>query len=190
VKIYFVRHGEATHLEEDWHKNRISRKEFIKKMIEWENVNLTELGKSQAVDVAEKLPNDYKFIYSSPLPRTTQTADRLNIHHKEVHIIHDLKEIVTTPPRIFMFMKLSIYTWIYICIISSIFNGQIFRITKKARKLYKYFRETNTDIVVVSHAMRIRSFVYYAYFVPGLKVIKEDFTPCGVSAILFCEKDI
>jgi len=183
MKIYFVRHGEATHLEEDWHKSRISRKEFIKKMIEWEHVTLTELGKSQAINVANNLPNDYKCIYTSPLLRTKQTADRLNVLNKEVHIIHDLKEIVTTPPKIFMFMKLSIFTWIHICIVFSLLKGQVFRMTKKAKRLYNFFFEINEDIVVVSHAMRIRSFVYYAYFIPKLKVVKKDFSTCGISVI-------
>ena len=183
MKIYFVRHGEASHLEEDWYKVKISRKEYIKKMIEWEHVDLTEQGRAQAANAVQKLPNNYKYIYSSPLQRTRQTAELLNVFDKKIQCVHDLKEIVTTPPKIFMFNRLSIYTWIWICIIFSLLNGHVFRIIKKTRKLYKILLNKNEDMVVVSHAMRIRSFVFYAHFMPGLKVTAKDFSTCGVSVV-------
>lgn len=188
MKIYFIRHGEATHLEEDWLKVRFSRKAFIKKMIEWEYVNLTKNGENQAKEIAKILPKSYKFIYTSPLPRTIQTTKILNIHHKPVFNIHGLKEIVTSPPRFLNIFSLPIWIWIYICIISSLFNGVIFKIINDTRDIYKCLLATESDIVIVSHSMRIRAFVYLAYFLPSLQVASKDFSPCGISVV--CTKRV
>jgi len=183
MNIYFIRHGEADHLKEDWYWKLFTRKEFILKMIEWENVNLTEQGYSQAESLSKRLPRNYKLIYSSPLPRTRQTANKINIHNKVILYDNSLKEIITSPPKIFSFIKLPIIVWIYICIIVSLFNGQFIKFFNQCRDIYKIILTHDDDILVVSHTMRIRTLIYYAYLCPKLKVLSTNYNTCGVSVI-------
>jgi broad specificity phosphatase PhoE len=117
------------------------------------------------------------------LPRTQQTAELLNINNKEIIYIDDLKEIITYPPKFFFLKRLPIIVWIYICIFSCLFDGNLFRVIKETKELYKTLLSGKDDIIVVSHAMRIRSFIYYAYFCPSLRVRVKDFTPCGVTIV-------
>lgn len=71
MKIYFVRHGQTNynlmHLCND--DPRV-------------NVHLTELGKQQAREVAERLKSTpLELVITSELPRTKETADIINIYH-------------------------------------------------------------------------------------------------------------
>ena len=188
MNIYFIRHGEADHLKEDWYRQFLTRKEFIIKMIEWENVNLTNTGHDQAIQLSKQLPRNYKLIMSSPLPRTKQTANILNIHNRVILFDNNLKEIVTSPPKFLKYLKLPIIIWIYICIIVSLFNGHTLKLISQCKDIYKNLLVHNDDIIVVSHTMRIRTLIYYAKFCPKLKVLTKDFSTCGVSIV--CRKAI
>lgn len=188
MKIYFIRHGEADHLKENWHSRLLNRKQFIKKMMEWEYVNLTENGVHQAKTLSKIIPKNYRLIVSSPLPRTKQTANYINIANKKIIFDNMLKEIITSPPGFLKLVRLPIIVWIYICILSSIINGHIFKLINQCREIYKLLLSYDEDIIVVSHTMRIRTLIYFAYFCPCLKVLSTNYKTCGVSVV--CKKAI
>ncbi len=77
MKIYFIRHGQSNYNQ----KNLCNDDPSI-------DVHLTELGKRQAKEAAEKL-KDKKFdvIYVSELPRTLETAKIINkFHNAEIKV--------------------------------------------------------------------------------------------------------
>jgi len=188
MNIFFIRHAQAEHLQEDWKKVKITRNDFIEKMHTWEGVELTEEGINQAYNLANSMKFNYKCIFSSPLPRSTKTAEIINIKQKKAATLDLLKEIITYPPAFLGRLRFSIMTWIYICIICSIFNGEAWRVFRSAKQIFKELLEQQDDIIVVSHSMRIRSLILYARFCHDLRVIKTDYTTCGVSIV--CKKEV
>jgi len=188
MNIFLIRHAQAEHLEEDWKKVKITRNDFINKMFEWEAVELTEEGINQAYKLANSLPVSYKCIFTSPLPRSIQTAEIINIKQKKVIYLEDIKEIITSPPLFLKGFRFSILTWIYICIICGFFSGEVWRVFRTAKQIYKELLEQQEDILVVSHSMRIRSLVLFASFCHDLRVVKRDFATCGVSIV--CKKEV
>ncbi len=63
MRLFIVRHGDAEHIQ----------RQII---AGWKNVNLTELGQKQALELANKLKNkNIDYIFSSDLARTQQTAN-------------------------------------------------------------------------------------------------------------------
>ena len=72
MKLFFVRHGQTNYNAEKDLVNSDPSKD----------VHLTELGKSQAKNVAEKLKHkNIDIIFVSELPRTRQTANIINVYH-------------------------------------------------------------------------------------------------------------
>jgi len=181
--IYLVRHGEASHLKEDWKKIKFNRHEFMEKMIAWNNAELTAKGIQDLYDLRTKLPLDGQLIFSSPLKRSLETAKYLVGSENKVIISENLKEIVTNPLKVFDFKKFSTLTWIYFCVFSCFFNGFVFKVIKGALAIFYQAQQLGSDTVMVSHAMRIRSLVYMSYFLPGIKTVKKEFTPGGVTII-------
>ncbi|MCH5166533.1 MAG: histidine phosphatase family protein [Erysipelotrichales bacterium] len=79
MKIYLVRHGEAT-----------SNLEHVYNRVDDE---LTELGIKQAETLANLVNAiDYDVVISSPLTRCIQTTNIINTHNKEVILDSNLKE--------------------------------------------------------------------------------------------------
>ena len=87
MKVYVMRHGQTA-----WNaKGRIQG---------WSESRLTDLGKAQAQDAADKLKNvKIDLIFSSPLMRTMQTANVVNQFHG-VNIVKD-KRIIEKNAGIF-----------------------------------------------------------------------------------------
>jgi len=188
MNIFLIRHAQAEHLQEDWKKVKITRGEFIEKMHQWEAVELTEEGINQAYHLANSLGVNYKCIISSPLPRSFKTAEIVNIKQKKVITLEHLKEIITAPPQFLKGFRFSILTWIYICIICGFFSGEVWRVLRISKQIFKELLEQQEDIIIVSHSMRIRSLVLYARFCHYLRVIKTDYSTCGVSIV--CKKEV
>jgi len=183
MHIYFIRHAKANHLTENWSRGRISRDSFIQKMKAWNAVPLTDGGIAEAQALRVSITFDYQSIFSSPLPRATQTANIINAKETEVIILDDLKEIITDPPAWLAKCKFTILIWIYICIICGFFNGDIIREIRRAKDIFAFLLKQQKDIIIVSHSMRIRSLVLYARLTSGIKVFKSDYRTCGVTII-------
>jgi len=181
--IYLIRHAKADHLTENWSKGRIGRDSFIEKMSAWNSVPLTEDGITEAHTLSHSMPKSYQCMFCSPLPRAIQTAEIINIAQKKIIYLDDLKEIITSPPCFLAKMRFTILIWIYLCIIWGVFNGDVIRVIRMAKEIFKVLLEQNDDITVVSHSMRIRSLILYARFCPSLKILKTDYTTCGMSIV-------
>ena len=79
--IYIIRHGQT-----DWNKQKVMQGQM--------DVPLNETGKEQALELGEKLKNIiFDHIFCSPLLRTRQTLENLNLNSKTKIIFVDrLKE--------------------------------------------------------------------------------------------------
>lgn len=186
MKIFLVRHAEADHLLENWNR-KVSYNQFLEILYRWESVALTNNGRAYAKIISENLLGEFDMIYASPLPRTKETALILNQQNREIFYDDELKEIMTFPPKFLKNKSFTINFWINICILNSVFNGNLFKIIKEAKDLYNTFLTSGSNrLLVVSHSARIHSLIFYANLNSYLKVIKKDYKPCGISEVEFC----
>lgn len=102
--IYFVRHGQT-----DWNKEKVMQGQT--------DIPLNETGKEQAREQGKKLKDIvFDYVYCSPLTRTRQTLENLNIKSKTEVIFDDrLKErnygeFEKTPKSSFDYNKFWDYT--------------------------------------------------------------------------------
>ena len=73
MKLFLVRHGQSLANKERKHQGRED---------EWRNTSLSNIGKTQAKKVADRLKDEnFNLIYSSPLKRAKQTAEIINKFH-------------------------------------------------------------------------------------------------------------
>lgn len=82
MKIYFIRHGHATHNDA---YDKLQKKD-VYRSFEYKDSHLTEKGKQQIKSVS--LPFNFDRIYSSPLTRCIQTA-RILVGDKTTLYLHD-----------------------------------------------------------------------------------------------------
>jgi probable phosphoglycerate mutase len=82
MKLYFIRHGQT-----DFNIRKLPQGQEI-------DVPLNETGIKQAEDSVKSLSVDIDFIISSPLKRTTQTAEIINrTLQKDIEFSDDIKEL-------------------------------------------------------------------------------------------------
>lgn len=185
MKIYLLRHAQAEHLLENWNK-KVSYFDFIKILHRWENVSLTEKGKSNLKKMAETLSGHFDVVFSSPLKRTVETSNIVNIFNRKVYFEEDLREIIVHPPKILKKWKLSINQWIIICVFKSLFTGEFFKILKQAKDLLDLFVHSGSNsVLVISHSARIHSVLFYTLFNTLYVIKKKDVRPGAFSIIEF-----
>lgn len=185
MKIYLLRHAQAEHLLENWNK-KVSYIDFMKILHRWENVSLTEKGKSNLKKIAESLSGHFDIVFSSPLKRTVETSNIVNIFNRQIYFEDDLKEIIIHPPTVLKNWKLSINQWIIICTIKSLFSGEFFKILRQARELFNLFVHSGSNsVLVISHSARIHSLLFYSLFNSLFVIIKKDVRPGAFSIVEF-----
>jgi len=178
--FYFVRHGHATHLEYE-RATKLNSKDVWMLFKKWENAKLTQNGIEALKLVKNKLPNNLKSFFSSPLLRTQETM-RILSDSKPI-LLDSLIEIQEKPINLPLFLKLSVNSWIVFCTMQNILRLGFIKYAKQASQIFKELGGHDSPALIVSHEARIWSFILYSFFSHQFKIKSLDLMPGGITVI-------
>lgn len=150
---------------------------------DWEYAALTPTGVHQISKRVEEIGKNFTHLYHSPLIRTQQTATPFlnNTPNIFTQQLEKLAEIFIKPPNFPKWVRLSIRSWIVLCIIKSLLTLSIIKYLKEARHILKQIG--NNDSLIISHQARILSILMYCLISRKWKIVKINLKPAGLSII-------
>ena len=158
MKLFLVRHGQSLANKERKHQGRED---------EWRNTSLSNIGKTQAKKVADRLKDEnFNLIYSSPLKRAKQTAEIINkFHNKKIIFDDGLKEQHDDTETKEEFIE-------------------------RVKKVYKKLIEKDKNILVIAHGGVILSMLAFSTEnrENGGRIVRRNYIGNGNTSINILEK--
>jgi len=182
--VHIIRHGTASHLLENY-RRKVNYEEICTLLHDWGTSSLTEVGREEINKVYENMVANYSHLYYSPLKRTRQSAKPF-AKHPDILTSEEmpgLAEIFILPPFLPKRIKLSIGTWVYLCVFKSFYTLKVVTYLKEARNILKIVAESKKDSLLVSHQARIITIMLYCFFSFKWKVLRVNVKPAGISIV-------
>lgn len=182
--VNFLRHGTASHLLEDY-RRKVNHKQFCTLLEEWMIASLTDVGKQEIVKIVEKMKNNTYHLFYSPLKRTKQSAKPFSSNPDilTTQEMPALSEIIIKPPFLHPGIKLTIKSWIVLCVIKSLYTFSFVRYLKEARSIMNEVVKKEKDSLLVSHQARIITLVIYCIISPKWRILKVSVKPAGLTIV-------
>lgn len=184
MQVFFLRHGTASHLLEDY-RRRVNYREFCDLLYSWIKAPLTLEGISEIKTLAMKFTGQKYHLLFSPLIRTKQTAMSFIEQAEPIsqHELTALSELFILPPAFSKKVKLSIGAWISLCVFKAIYTLKVVRYIKEARHIMKLIIKYQDDVLIISHQARILTIIISCLLSSKWKILKIDVRPAGLTII-------